>query len=830
MSADELGPGTSPEEVDAALAAFFGGDSDPLARLVDSSDGGGSGALQAIRSLSGAAPALDGVDAFEIVGELGRGGMGVVYEARQRSPARDVAIKVIRRGLGADRRHARLFEREIETLARLSHPGIASLYEVGRTGDGDPFIVMELVRGETLSDHVESATGSMAASTRADSIVGLFLRVCDAVSHAHQKGVIHRDLKPSNVLVDERGAPRVLDFGLARLTDVDGHQTTMSAAGGFVGTVPYMSPEQLDGGPGAADTRGDVYALGVMLYEMLTGRLPHDLSGSSIHEAVRRIKEVEPARPSRVRRELGGDLELVVMTAMSKDVERRYQTVGALAEDLRRVRSGEPILARAPGAVYLARRFAGRHRVLVGAGVLVALTLASATSVSTWLAVRATRAEASQRAERDAAIAAAARADTNRAFLQQVILSADPSAGGVEITMLEALTNAAETVDTEYGDDPGTMVEIRHTLSRMFNRLGAYDLALAQSRLASSALEGVAVGSGPTRNEVAVQGAIAQHELGESDAALETLRTVLARAPEGARVRRVATLAMGDALSDIGRLDEANALMRELLATHGPDAPLADRVSVLATLSAVATKRANVVAQAGGDASALLAEAERLIREALALRESLPGAGYDTLVVLNNLATIQMMRSEFESALGLLSTTVSELEGRVAAHPYARTALQNMAFCQTSMGRHEDAATSYTRAIKMTEALGSPMDRDTLSMYWNASLVLCELDRHAEAVSPLETLFDRAPSLFPPESEMHDMFALRLGDCLTRVGRGDEAEGMLLTAAERLDARFGLGSEPSVSVHQALAQLYESTGDAERAAVHRGLMGSGAPD
>jgi WD40 repeat protein len=308
---------------------------------------------------------------YRILRRVGEGGMGTVYEAEQENPRRTVALKVILPGLLAPGLIKR-FTREAQILGRLQHPGIAAVYEAGLAAEGQLFFAMEYVRGQRLDVHARLRSLTLPARLE------LLARVCDAVQHAHDRGVIHRDLKPANILVDETGQPKVLDFGVARATDAD-LQTTAgrTQAGQLLGTLRYMSPEQVAADPAAIDPRSDIYALGVILYELLAGRLPYPLDDLPLPEVGRVIREVEPSRLGAVAAHLRGDVETIVAKALEKDKAQRYASAAELASDIRRHLGNEPIRARPPSALYHVRKFVRRYKALVGAlaGLFTALVL-----------------------------------------------------------------------------------------------------------------------------------------------------------------------------------------------------------------------------------------------------------------------------------------------------------------------------------------------------------------------------------------------------------------------------------------------------------------------
>lgn len=333
---------------------------------------------------------------YRILAKLGEGGMGTVFEAQQENPRRTVALKVVRPGMLSGPTHER-FRVEAHILARLQHAGVAHIYEAGSADIGygeQPFFAMELIRGRPLTEYCEAHK----FSTR--ERLELLAKVCQAVQHAHQKGVVHRDLKPANILVDDAGQPKILDFGIARAIDSDVHTLRQTKAGQLVGTVPYMSPEQLGGDPDAIDTRSDVYALGVLAFELLTGRLPHNVANLSVPGAARVIMDEEAIPLRSINPKFRGDVEAIVSHALEKRKERRYQSAAELAADLRRYLDDEPITARPISTVYQLRKFAKRNKALVGGvtGIAAALILGLAGTVS--FAVRARDARNAEAAQR----------------------------------------------------------------------------------------------------------------------------------------------------------------------------------------------------------------------------------------------------------------------------------------------------------------------------------------------------------------------------------------------------------------------------------------------
>lgn len=498
-----------PAQRDAYIRKACNGDSairDELIRLVAADDSAGafmeqpaisSGALREVasQSLVDAAPTPlpESLGRYRILKLLGEGGMGCVYEAEQDSPRRRVALKVLRAGAMLPRMLQR-FQREVEVLGRLQHPGIARIYDAGVAEiahvDGRtvrvPFFAMELIEGSTITAYAENA-GLLLR----DRLL-LLVEVCDAVHYGHQHGVVHRDLKPANVLVGHSSVeaanraadgaslrlppvPKVIDFGVARVTNSDVAMTILSTeAGQLIGTIAYMSPEQVRGDPRAIDARSDIYALGVMGYEMLTGRLPYEIADKAVPEAARIIRDEEPSRMSSISRIYRGDIETIFAKALEKDPARRYDSAAALAADVRRFLDDKPIVARPPTLRYQLSKFARRHKEAVAALLLVFVVLIAGITGTTagWLNAREAARQADQRkidAER-----AAQRADQIRGIITAMLSSVQPGAqgGGRDVRVAEILDQTAAALSQSLEGQPDVELEIRTLLAETYRSLG----------------------------------------------------------------------------------------------------------------------------------------------------------------------------------------------------------------------------------------------------------------------------------------------------------------------------------------------------------------------
>jgi eukaryotic-like serine/threonine-protein kinase len=575
-----------------------------------------------------------GASRYVLEEKIGEGGCGVVYRAEQMEPVRrKVALKIIKLGMDTESVIAR-FEVERQALALMDHPSIARVFDAGATAAGRPFFVMELVPGVRITTYCDQQQVGVEQRLR------LFLQACRAVQHAHQKGVIHRDLKPSNLLIiTPEGGPalKVIDFGIAkatagRLTD----HTLVTVVDQFIGTPAYMSPEQVEFDGLDVDTRTDVYSLGVLLYELLTGRTPLDgpeLARAGPDEIRRRIREADPVRPSLALRALDrdnlatvaahrqltgaklvnrlrGDLDWIVLRCLEKDRTRRYETVDALALDLERYLRHEPVEARPPSAPYTLGKFVRRHRPIFITGSAVALALLIGTIVSTVLflreraargrAVSAERAQAGLRgqaeAEKSSALTAARRSSQTAQFMEAMLQSVGPSvARGRDTTLMREIADATSLrLDRELGDQPELQADLQGTLGEVYAALGEQARAEA------------------LRRKVLVT------------------RRRFATSPAGATAMATALNRLGETLRLEGKPVEAEAGHREALAIQvrllGPDATgLSETLDDLA-LALLAQSLPPVNRKP---------EAEAIARRAVALERNSPaGAGPKTLGVL----------------------------------------------------------------------------------------------------------------------------------------------------------------------------------------------------
>ncbi|GMU44120.1 MAG: tetratricopeptide repeat protein [Xanthomonadales bacterium] len=733
----------------------------PLAQAVD--------ALLAPASLDTAAPAasadaptggdLERIGPYRILERIGAGGMGSVYLAIQPNPERRVALKTIRQELVGPRLRER-FEHEARFLAALEHPGIARVYESGNatTAQGDlPYLAMEYVEGRPLLAAAEEGRWSLQRRLR------VLVALAEAVQHAHVRGIVHRDLKPDNILVDPQGQPKILDFGVARAIDVEPALAgRLTHVGEMVGTPHYMSPEQLSGDPTRVDARSDVYALGMIAYELLTGELPFAVRDRSLIEVIRQREKTSPRQLSALKPEYRGELETIVMKALAGDAQARYQSAQALADDLTRYLEHRPILARAPSAWYLARKFVRRNRVAVGAAAVVMIALLTATVFSLRAAERATRALAEATA-RSAELAAV------NAFVEQMLVSADPESGGSQERPLHEVLDGAERALAGLRE-PRAAGQVAMLLARTWGGLG--DSARAE-KLLDRAQPWVERGFGERSSERFL---------------LERMRA--------------------DELGRRGELDAALAAYEGLLRDMrdaGLDPSLAaDRVRIA---------QAQVM-QGKGEAGMAVAQLQEVLaRSGEALRSESPeeydGARY-------NLAFAQLFLGEFAAAEALLREVMASETARLGSdHPQTLYTVKALGQALHRQGRLAEAEPMYRQVYQKRKAAYGEDHRSTLSAATQLAAGLVALQRPDEAEPILREVVAAMERNGESRSPQFVANLNILASALTQLQRPDEA---LALTARGIGIEAGSPNQETLAARNQHATLLLQMGRVEEAA------------
>jgi len=743
---------------------------------------------------------------------LGVGGVGVVYAAQQERPARSVALKVMRAAPLSGESAFHIFRREVQALALLHHGNIATIHDAGQTDDGLYYLAMELVTGLPLTRY--AAEQNLSVRDRA----GLVARIAHAVQYAHQRGVIHRDLKPSNILVTESGVPKILDFGLARLADTDAtHPTLTVDTGRIKGTLSYMSPEQALGNPREIDVRSDVYSLGVLLYELLTGTLPYDVKPSSIAETVRTICETPPRRPSATGTALDRDLELVALKALEKEPGRRYQGAGALADDIGRFLNNKPILARPSSTAYRVRKYAARHRAVVVLSCLLSVAVVVAVLIGSIQALRIAR-------ERDSALVANKEAREAReyaeavaAFLTELLEGGDPNRfDDREPTLQGVVEAAAERIDADLVNQPLVQARVKLVLANVFGKLAEYERAIA---LAESALA--------TR-----QAALGENHLDIADAMFE-LATIYSRMHDHAAARasaekavaiRVAQLAdddplVADAHSKLGSVcyygnDIECAVMhfRTALTLQQQSADIDD-------LSIAKTKANLGMALVRNGATD---EGEQLLNEILAIRRARLGDHIDTTFTLDDLAHLAFARGDLAAAESWMAEEVA-MSRRLFHGKHLRLAfvLNNYGFILRKHRGPDEAMPVLEEALAIRlEALGDEHPDVAVS---HSELGHTELKRlnYPEACAHFEAVVRIRRALYGDRDDSVGYALQTLGRAQFQGERLGEAERSLLESYDILSKNRGESARSTGRTIALLIQLYDELGREDEAAVWR---------
>jgi serine/threonine protein kinase len=805
---------------------------------------------------------------FRILGKLGEGGMGIVWEAEQEHPKRTVALKVMRRDHTIDELHVRMFRREAESLARLKHPNIAAIYESGHTDDGHDYFAMELVRGATLDQWLASRPKRLDEA-ELDLRLRLFETICDAVHYAHQRGVIHRDLKPSNIIVTEedvsstagakgRALPslKILDFGLARITDSDIAATLVSEIGVIKGTLPYMSPEQARGDVAVIDVRADVYALGVILYELLTGSRPYDVSRAALAEAVRVICEEPPAPMNRswsgVRR-LDRDLETIVGKSLEKEVDRRYDSAAALGDDVERYLGSQPILARSPSAFYQLTKMVQRNRLGAAFAATVLILLAA-------LAITSTVQSRAIARQRDRAEEEAAKAFAVSQFMSETLSAANPWGAGYDVTVAEALDQATEKIESSFADQPLIEAEVQHTIGIAYRNLGRYDRAEPLLEAAyDTRTELVGADTTDTINTMSALTELAWRD-SRFDEAVELGRDFVERNRRvyGEPSREVAGALedVGRILTDAGRFDEADPVLEEALAmtieVEGEQslqtAACLVNQSVLLQFwkrdyaaAEELSRRALDIRRAVEETDSLdtastinglgilillqgrYDEAQPLLEENVEITRRLAGDRHPEYArALENLGNVHYRKKEFDTTLALLDEVMTirlEVLGEDSAD-VART-LNNMGMVANGAGRPEQAEEYLRQAVAGMERAYGPDHPDLAASHWSLAHVLWGQGKLDEAEVELRAAVAVAEKAYPEGSAGHAAYDLPLGNLLAERGRFSEAEPLVLSAYETFLATEGPDGPRTTDAAAWMVKLYEAWGRPDEAARFR---------
>ena len=802
------------------------------------------------------------VGPYKILQLIGEGGFGSVFMAEQERPVRRrVALKVIKLGMDTRQVVAR-FEQERQALAMMDHAHIAKVLEAGATEAGRPYFVMEFVEGDPITLYCDRNNLPIAERLR------LFAQVCNAVQHAHQKGIIHRDIKPSNVLVSTQdGKPlvKVIDFGIAKATGARLTEMTLfTEHKTFIGTPEYMSPEQAEGSLDI-DTRTDVYSLGVLLYELLTGATPFDgreLRSAAYGEMQRIIREVDPPKPStrvsQSRDTIGkiaasrrlepsslgstvrGELDWIVMKALEKDRQRRYETANGLAMDIQRYLNGEAVVAAPPSNAYRARKFVRRHKGIALSGAAVAAALLIGLVGFAWQARVA-------RGERDRAVAAEAETGRRAGQLKQVadfqarlLGQIDPTEAGQELSRdvlaryTAALTAAGvpereqagqvaafeqqwgrvnatdaarelidrtilrpaiEAIDEEFKEQPAVDAQLRQTLAFLYHHLGLLDSALPLQTAALATNRRVLGQEHPdTLSSINNMGMLlsAQGKLAEAEPflkeALDQRRRVLG-------VEHPDTLTsltnMGLLLDDQGRPDEAEPLYREALEAQrralGEDHP--DTLICLSNLGMLLMSQNK------------LAEAEPYLRESLEKHRRVLGNEHeDTLIAINNMGLLLKAQDRLDEAGPYYRESLATRRRVLGEeHPSTLTAINNMGFLLNAQGKLEEAESYYRDSLeKHRRVLGENHPR-TLSAGNNLGMLLRNQGQFVAAEPYAREVLDGLRVVLGREHPNTLSATINLGSLLELQGRLAEAEPYLSEALETSER--ALGAEHQVTLN-----------------------------
>ncbi len=683
---------------------------------------------------------------YRIVREIGQGGMGAVYLAEQEQLNRRVALKLIRLGMDTRQVVAR-FEAERQALAMMNHPNIAQVIDAGATEAGRPFFVMEYIDGEPITEYCDAR--QLSTTDRLD----LFLQVCAGVQHAHQKGIIHRDLKPSNVLVaqeDGKPVPKIIDFGVAKATAQEMTERTLfTQAGMLVGTPEYMSPEQAGFSGRDIDTRTDVYSLGVLLFELLVGALPLDpgeLRRGAYDEICRRIREEEPSKPSTrlstlhgeadelakkrhtdrrsLIRLLQGDLDWITMRALEKEPDRRYTSPSELAADLKRHIRNEPVEAGPPSAGYRIGKFARRHKLVVAAGSIVALSLLLGMAAATFGLLRA------QQAER-VALEEARTAEEVSDFLAGLFRVSEPSAVDIDsITARSVLDRGVERIRDELADEPRVQSRLMQVMGRVYAQL---DLLDESERLYEEALETRRQLPGATGAEIAepMAGlAGVRHLGGDHEGAVALYSQAIDLARESGEADDALWLAT--VYRSLGGVYDTLARHGESLATLEAARTMLERSGYATTAEMGRVLRNIGISHWGlGDFEA----AREAYEESLRVYEQVLDPGHpEVSYVVNSLAILNYNLGDYDAARPMFERELANLERTLGPeHQNTASVMNNLGFLLLEMGLPSEARPRIQESLRIREKVLGPDHQETATSFCNLGLLQLAEDNPGDA-------------------------------------------------------------------------------------------------
>jgi tetratricopeptide (TPR) repeat protein/predicted Ser/Thr protein kinase len=730
------------------------------------------------------------IGGYRILRLLGEGGMGVVYEAEQERPHRTVALKVVKTGLVSPEL-LRRFTREAEALARLHHPGIAQVYAAGAADCGfgpQPYFAMEFIQGQPLDRWAEERSLPMRER------LSLTVQICEAVQHAHQRGIIHRDLKPANILVDEAGNPKILDFGVARMTDSDARATRQTDVGQLVGTLAYMSPEQTLADPLEIDTRSDVYSLGVLLYELLAGRLPYTVP-RDLPQAVAAIRDRDPARLGSVSRLYRGDIETIVAKAMEKDKARRYASAAELAADIRRHLEDRPIAARRASGAYQLRKFARRHRSLVAAAGAVFVALVAGVVASTEEAGRARRAERRATMDRDRAVSAERQAvsaevqaeqasrkaaaseaqalqDRNQALTEKQRADTEAATARAVNDFLQTglLAQASNLVQATPGSNPDPDLKIRTALDRAAARIEG---KFADQPLVEAAIRQTI---GDTYYDLGLFGEAERH----LQRALDLRRRWSGpTAPD----TRNTTWKLAAAFKREGKFIEAEQLLTAALeADRGkPGALTLETLRITVGLGVIEGKLGKY------------SQAERFIMQALeGQRRRLGEESAETLNTWNALGAVYEMENRHAEAAAV-QARVLEIARRAMGpeHPFTVGVMDDLAVSYQGQGKYEQAERLYLEVVEIQRRVRGAEHPSQLNVMTNLGALYGDEGKYEQAIRIFTNLLEIVPRVMGPSHPQTLTVMSRLAGIYLAQGQYGEAEPLVSKVSEGLRRVLG---------------------------------------